>query len=132
MQQATSARLAVVATSTATNIGTIALADQLNRLRARVALSEGDVARATEVDEATVRQWVERKAVPMGVHANRLAELIAVVEEMALNIQPDGISEWLVSEVPALGGEVPADVIASGGYQRVMDIALWLSAGGFT
>jgi DNA-binding transcriptional regulator YiaG len=122
----------VVATSTATNIGTIALADQLNRLRARVALSEGDVARATGVDEATVRQWVERKAVPMGVHANRLAELIAVVGEMALNIQPDGISEWLVSEVPALGGELPADVIASGGYQRVMDIALWLSAGGFT
>ena len=60
MRQATSARLAVVATSTATNIGTIALADQLNRLRARVALSEGDVARATGVDEATVRQWVER------------------------------------------------------------------------
>jgi len=51
---------------------------------------------------------------------------------MALNIQPDGISEWLVQRGPALGGEVPADVIASGGYQRVMDIALWLSAGGFT
>jgi hypothetical protein len=84
------------------------------------------------VDEATVRSWIERKAVPMGGHANRLAELIAVVEEMALNIQPDGIPEWLGCEVPALGGDVPADVIASGGYQRVMDIALWLSAGGFT
>ena len=33
---------------------------------------------------------------------------------------------------PGARGEVPADVIASGGYQRVMDIALWLSAGGFT
>ena len=58
-----------------------------------------------ESDEATVRGWIERKAVPMGVHANRLAELIAVVEEMALNIQPDGIPEWLGSEVPALGGD---------------------------
>jgi hypothetical protein len=84
------------------------------------------------VDEATVHGWIERKAAPMGVHANRLAELIAVVEEMALNIEPDGIPEWLRDEVPALEGEAPADVIASGGYQRVMDVALWLSAGGFT
>ena len=55
-------------------------------------LSEQDVARATGAEEATVREWIERKAVPMGVQANRLAELIAVVEEMALNIEPDGIS----------------------------------------
>ena len=132
MRPTTSGTLAVMATSTATNIGTIALADQLNHLRALVPLSEGDVARATGADEATVRQWIERKAVPMGVHANRLAELVAVVEEKALNIQADGIPDWLGSEVPALENEVPSDVIASGGYQRVMDIALWLSAGGFT
>ena len=56
----------------------------------------------------------------------------AIVEEMALNIQPDGIPEWLGQDVPALRGETPADVIAAGGYQRVMDLALWLSAGGFT
>jgi hypothetical protein len=121
-----------MATSTATNIGTIALADQLNHLRARVPLSPSEVARATGADDATAQQWIERKEAPMGVHANRLAELIAVVEEMALNVKPEGIPDWLGSEVPALGGEVPADVIASGGYQRVMDIAQWLSAGGFT
>ena len=132
MQEATSARLPVMATSAATNIGTIALADQLNHLRARIPLSEEDVARATGVKRAIVRQWIERKAAPMGAQANRLAELIAVVEEMALNIQPEHIAGWLREEVPALGGETPADVIASGGYQRVIDIALWLSAGGFT
>jgi hypothetical protein len=121
-----------MATSAATSIGTIALADQLNHLRARVPLSAQDVARATGAEQATVRQWIERKAAPMGVEANRLAELIAVVEEMALNIEPGGIPEWLRDEIPALEGETPADVIASGGYQRVIDIALWLSAGGFT
>jgi|SRR5450755_353621 DNA-binding transcriptional regulator YiaG len=126
------ATLPFMATSAATSIGTIVLADQLNHLRARVPLSEQDVARATGAEQATVRQWIERKAAPMGVEANRLAELVAVVEEMALNIQPDGIPEWLRDEIPALEGEAPADVIASGGYQRVIDIALWLSAGGFT
>jgi hypothetical protein len=118
--------------ATATNIGTIALADQLNRVRVRVPLAEGDVARATGADQATVRDWIERKAAPMGVYANRLAELIAVVEEMALNVKGDTIPGWLGTEVDALEGETPADVIAAGGYQRVMDIALWLSTGGFT
>jgi DNA-binding transcriptional regulator YiaG len=132
MARTMGATLPFMATSTATSIGTIALADQLNHVRARVPLSERDVARATGAEQATVRQWIERKAAPMGVEANRLAELIAVVEEMALNIEPDGIPEWLRGEVPALEGETPADVIASGGYQRVIDIALWLSAGGFT
>jgi hypothetical protein len=124
--------LPLMATSAATSIGTIALADQLNRLRARVPLSEQDIARATGAEPATVRQWIERKAAAMGVEANRLAELIAVVEEMALNIERDSIQEWLRDGIPALEGETPADVIASGGYQRVIDIALWLSAGGFT
>ena len=132
MARTVGATLPFMATSTATSIGTIALADQLNHVRARVPLSERDVARATGAEQATVRRWIERKAAPMGVDANRLAELIAVVEEMALNIQPDSIPEWLRDEVPALDGQTPADVIASGGYQRVIDIALWLSAGGFT
>jgi hypothetical protein len=52
----------------------------------------------------------------MGVLANRLAELMSVVEEMALNITPDRISGWLASPVEALGGEAPADVISTGGY----------------
>lgn len=132
MARTMGATLPLMATSAATNIGTIALADQLNHLRARVAVSEEDVARATGAELTTVRQWIERKAAPTGVEANRLAELIAVIEEMALNIHPDGIPEWLGQDVPALEGEAPADVIAAGGYQRVMDIALWLSAGGFT
>jgi hypothetical protein len=72
------------AVATAANIGTIALADQLNHLRARVPLSEADVARATGADPAIARQWIERTEPPMGVFANRLAELMAVVEEMAL------------------------------------------------
>jgi hypothetical protein len=87
---------------------------------------------ATGADQATVRDWIERKGAPMGVFANRLAELIAVVEELALNVKGDAIPGWLRTEADALDREAPADAIAAGGYQRVMDIALWLSTGGFT
>lgn len=102
--------------ATATNIGTIALADQLNHLRARVTLSDAVVARATGADEAVARRWTERVEAPMGVHANRLAELMAVVEEMALSVKPESIPAWLTTAVEALDGETPADVIAAGGY----------------
>jgi hypothetical protein len=117
---------------TAANIGTIALADQLNHLRARVPLSDADVARPTGADPSVARQWIERTEPPIGVLANRLAELMSVVEEMALNVKPECIPGWLASPVEALGGEVPAAVISVGAYQRVMDIALWLSSGGLT
>ena len=126
------ATVQLMAASTTTNIGTIALADQLNRLRERVPLTESEIARATGADETTVRSWITRTAPPMGTHANRIAELVAVVEEMALNVKAEAIPGWLGSEVPALDGAAPADVIAAGGYARVMDLALGLSAGAFT
>jgi hypothetical protein len=90
------------------------------------------VARATGADEATVHGWIERRAAPMGEQVNRLAELIAVVEEMALNVKGKSIPDWLVSEVPALDGATPSDTIAAGGYERVMSLAVGLSAGAFT
>jgi DNA-binding transcriptional regulator YiaG len=55
-----------MATVAATSVGTIALADQLNRVRERVPLTVSDVASATGANDATVRQWFERKSAPMG------------------------------------------------------------------
>ncbi len=127
-----SAGVVRVTTVGSTNIDTIALADQLDHLRARVPLSERDIARATGADEATVRNWIDRKAAPAGDEANRLSELIAVVDEMALNVKVDSIPGWLTTEVPALDGASPADLIAGGGYRRVMSLAVGLSAGAFT
>jgi hypothetical protein len=43
----------------------------------------------------------------MGVFANRLAELMAVVEEMALNVKPERIPGWLAAPVEALGARCP-------------------------
>src|ERR1700722_8895590 len=118
--------------TTAANIGTIALADQLNRLRERVPLSEQDVARATGAELATVQAWLGREAAPMGAYANRLTELIAVIDEMAGTFKPETLPSWLHDTMPALDGQAPADAIAAGGYERVMDLALGLSAGAFT
>jgi hypothetical protein len=122
----------MTATTATMTIGTIALADQLNRLRERVPLSEQDVARATGADLATVQAWLGREAAPMGAHANRLTELIAVIDEMAGTFKPESVPSWLSDTAPALAGQAPADLIAAGAYEQVMDLALGLSAGAFT
>ena len=126
------ATLTTMAIRAATTIGTIALADQLNHLRERVPLTESDIARATGAEPSRVRAWLAREEPPAGGDANRLTELMAVVEEMACTFRPESVSGWLNREVPALDGGVPADVIAAGGYERVMNLAVGLSAGAFT
>ena len=65
---------------------TIALADLLIALRERVPMSEVQIARATLADRATVAAWLERREAPDGLHAQRLTELVAFVQEMALNV----------------------------------------------
>ena len=117
------ATVANVATAASTNIGTIALADQLNHLRERVQLSEHDVAAATGADEKTVRGWLERRSAPAGQPAMRLSELIAACERLEVSTKPEAIPEWLNRPVPTLEGRTPLETIAAGGYERVAAIA---------
>jgi len=126
------ATVPMMTTSAAADVGSVALADQLSGLRERVPISEADVSRATGADQGTVRAWIHGEAAPTGMHANRVAELIAVIDEMAGTFKPESLATWLNDAVPALGGQAPADLIAAGRYERVMDLALGLSAGAFT
>ena len=112
-----------MATSAAKDIGTIALADQLNHLRERVRLSEHDIAAATGADQVTVRGWLVRSIVPTENPAMRLSELIAACERLEISTKPDVIPDWLNRPVPILGGNTPLETIASGGYERVAAIA---------
>jgi cyanate lyase len=112
-----------MATSAARDIGTIALADQLNHLRERVALSEQDVAAATGADEKTVAAWLARRAAPAGAEAARLSELIAAVERLEVTTKREAIPEWLRRKVPALEGKTPLQTLADGGYERIAGFA---------
>jgi hypothetical protein len=111
---------------------TIALADRLVALRQRVPMSEAQIARATRADRATVAAWLERREAPNGLHAQRLTELVAFVQEMALNVRGDALAGWLDASIDVLGGANPLDEIAEGRYKRMIDFALGLSYGVFT
>jgi DNA-binding transcriptional regulator YiaG len=87
---------------------TIALADLLIGLRERVRMSEVQIARASGADLATVQAWLERREAPDGLHAQRLIELVAFVQEMALNVRGDALAAWLDGTVDFLGGATPS------------------------
>lgn len=95
-------------------------------------MSEVQIARASGADRATVKAWLERREAPDGLHAQRLTELVAFVQEMALNVRGDALAQWLDGAVDVLGGANPLDEIAGGRYEQMIDFALGLSHGVLT
>jgi hypothetical protein len=110
---------------------TMAPADLLIGLLGRVPVSEAQIARATLANPATIQLWRRREA-PTGLEAQRLTELVALVDEMAHNIRGDALAEWLDRDIPVLDGGNPLDELAAGGYERLIQLALGLSHGVFT
>lgn len=82
-------------------------------------LSDRDIARATGAAVSTVGAWVRHTRMPTGRHAERLAELSAMVERLARVIEPDYIPVWLHKPIGALGDDKPLDVMADGDYRRL-------------
>lgn len=112
-----------MAATATTEFRTIALADQLIRLRQRVPLLNADIATATGVAATRVRDWLERVDAPSGQVAMRLSELIAACEQLEVTMKPDAIASWLHVPVASLDGCTPAAVLADGGYERIVAIA---------
>ncbi|MGI8558350.1 MAG: hypothetical protein ACR2ND_08570 [Solirubrobacteraceae bacterium] len=107
--------------------------DVLIALRKRVPLSEAQLARGTGAGKATVRGWLDHQGTPGELHAQRLTELVAFVEEMARNLRGDTLAEsWLDGNVDFLSGVNPLDETAAGRYERMIEYARGLSYGVFT
>jgi hypothetical protein len=100
-----------------------AFADEARRLHELANLSDKDLARATGVAPSTARSWLARNRSPSKYDTTeRLAELSAVVDRLALVMNPGYIALWLRKPNRALADEKPLDVIASGGYRRVAGV----------
>jgi hypothetical protein len=79
-----------------------------------------------------VSAWLARRTAPASLEAQRVAEFVAFAEEMARNVQPASLVDWLDGQVELLDGANPLDEIAAGHYERMIDYALSLSYGAFT
>lgn len=108
----------------------VSFAAEAVRARELGGLSESDIARATGVAPATARAWLAGTRSPTGERAERLVELAAMVERLALVIKRDYIPIWLRKPVPLLDDDKPLDVVAAGEYRRVSRVIAGLEASG--
>ena len=86
-------------------------------------LTNEDIAAATGAAPSTARAWVALTRVPSGERARRIAELSALVERLLRVMEAEYIPVWMNKPIPALDDEKPLDLIASGEYRRVAQVA---------
>ncbi len=96
-----------------------ALVIDVEHVREVGGLETSDIARATGADKTTVRAWTRGSRSPSGNYAERLGELSAMVERLAVVVRREYIRSWLIKPNQALDDDKPLDVIAAGGYRRV-------------
>lgn len=96
-----------------------ALASEVRHIQQVSGLSARDIAKATNVDESTVRSWLRQDRSPSGERADRLVELSAMVERLSNLLDRDYIAVWMNKPIPSLEDDKPLEVIAAGEYRRV-------------
>jgi transcriptional regulator with XRE-family HTH domain len=107
---------------------TAAFASEAAHVKETGHLSAADIARATGADESTVRAWLRDSQSPSGQRAERLAELAALVERLALVMAPEYIPVWMRKPIGLLDDDKPLDVIAAGDYRRVSRVVAGLES----
>lgn len=105
-------------------------ASEAAHIRAIGHLSVPDLARATGANETTVRAWLRDERSPSGGHAERLAELSALVERLVRVMEPTYVPVWMRKPIPLLDDDKPLDVIAAGEYRRVSKVLAGLESPG--
>ncbi len=91
-------------------------------------LDDDDVARATGVRVATVQAWLKDAREPSGNEAERVNELVSIVDRLAVVMDPDFIALWLRKPLRVLDDDKPLDVLANGDYKAVSRVVAALES----
>lgn len=105
------------------------LAALLDRLYETDVIDTADVARVSGSHARSVNRWHTAQSEPRRDAEERLLELKAVVDLLRRVVRDDGARLWLRSPNPDLNYEKPLDLVATGEYQRVIDLLLALAEG---
>jgi putative toxin-antitoxin system antitoxin component (TIGR02293 family) len=101
----------------------------LDRLFEDDIVDTADVARVSGTNPRSVSRWRTESVVPRRESEERLLELRAVVDLARRVMRPDAARLWMRSPNPDLGYDKPLDLIATGNYQRVVDLLLAIAEG---
>jgi transcriptional regulator with XRE-family HTH domain len=107
-------------------------AREARRVHKIAGLTEADIARATDAAPSTVRTWLTGTRKPTSEHADRLLELLALVERLQLVMDSSYIPVWLRRPIKALDDREPLDLLANGEFRRVARVVSSLEDAPFT
>lgn len=107
-----------------------AFAQEAVRIHAVGHLSDAQIAKAVGAAPSTVRDWLARRSSPTGRRAERLAELVEIVDRLARVMDPEYIPVWLSRPIEALDDRKPLELIAGGKARRVARVVSELESPG--
>lgn len=111
-----------------TTVASRSLAEEIARVSRMGNLTAGHLAAATGGDPSSARRWRNGTRTPVGEHANRALQLAALVERLALVMDPGYIPVWLVKPIALLDDRRPVDAIRDGDYRSVSRLVAALEA----
>lgn len=101
----------------------------LDQLMDSQIVDASDVARITGTTTRSVGRWTASKTAPRRDAEDRLLELKAVADVLRTVLRDEPARLWLRSPNPSLEWQKPLEVIAGGGYRRVIGTLLALAEG---
>lgn len=83
-------------------------------------LDQAEIARLLKISPRTVSRWMRATAAPRREVRERLLEVLAVLDRLALVLRPEPAHDWLFTPNPLLGHEKPADLLNAGRFREVL------------
>lgn len=101
---------------------TTAIARKLESIKGRGGISAREVAQLLDTTPQTVSRWQTGRASPQPSSLDRLLKLDWLADQLASLYEPGEARLWLFSPHAQLGGDRPADLIAVGRTDEVLEI----------
>ena len=99
-----------------------AIARKLDTIRKKGGMRLVDVANVLGARPETVSRWNQGKAFPHSSTEKQLLELEWVVDQLSELYEPNEARLWLFSRQKALDGQIPAELIAQGQIEKVLEV----------
>lgn len=106
------------------NVSSVSLmtmaAQRLGRIVGAGYLDPRAIARVLDRSPKTIGRWLRGTVSPRWESEQRLRELEAVLDRLGSIVEPRAASDWLFSPVPMLDDQLPAELVRTGQYRRVL------------
>jgi|SRR6266853_209330 transcriptional regulator with XRE-family HTH domain len=99
-----------------------AIARKLDTIKKKGGMRLVDVANVLGARPETVSRWNQGKAFPHSSTEKQLLELEWVIDQLGELYEPKEARLWLFSRQKALDGQIPAELIAQGQNEKVLEV----------